>query len=341
MASARRNKDKSKIKNISEGHSGSEEETIVLNNHLNKVNDFINEVLNSISSEKLQVTPKNFTFFFYKILEKQNSDIQNKIISTIELEDEDVNNDNVLEMEKKLKEGFIKIKETLNTNTLLYKNMSVMIKILEKRRNDIKQKKLSITEIANLLETDIGKLNNVLKKNNNVVKKIYTETKEIITRIQSKSIFDEEFNIYNKRYFVELIKTEQKIIKNFNHHSSLISIQLAQKKREELKDPSMIKMLIKTLSKLLLKTSRRSDILAHYGNGIFMILLKHTNYENALKTSDRLKTLVKNTNLFFGEEEVNLEVDIGVIEISVNEEYSETIVKSLDNMNSENMIEEL
>jgi diguanylate cyclase (GGDEF)-like protein len=343
MASARRSKRKNEIfpdKKIDNVNVIITDEINIDNSKkFDNLNSFTKEILDEISQHGLAITPKNFTFFFYKVLENQDKKFKEKILSTIDIEEDD-NTESILDMEKNLKKGFVKVKEILNTNTNIYKNIQIMLKILEKRKNELNNVS-NPKNIINMIEDDILKLNSILLKSNNNLKKIFDNTKEIISRVQEKTIFDSEYNIYNKRYLIELLKVEQKLIENFNHHSSLITVQLSQKKRDEITDPNIIKNLIKTISKLLLKTSRRSDIIAHYGSGIFMILLKHTNYSNAIKTSDRLKSLVLNTNLFFGDLEIILEVDIGIVEIFSNLEYTQIISTALKNMESSNLITNL
>lgn len=86
----------------------------------------------------------------------------------------------------------------------------------------------------------------------------------------------------------------------------------------------------KTVARLLLKTSRRSDVVAHYGNGVFVMLLKHTDIESAKKASERLCELVSNSNFFLADREIQLKISIGITDITPNHSVEEIIVSSMD-----------
>ena len=86
----------------------------------------------------------------------------------------------------------------------------------------------------------------------------------------------------------------------------------------------------RTIARLLLKTSRRSDTVAHYGNGVFAMLLKHTDIESAKKASDRLCYLVSNSNFFLGDKEIKLKISIGITDIDPEYSVEETIVSVMN-----------
>jgi PleD family two-component response regulator len=82
----------------------------------------------------------------------------------------------------------------------------------------------------------------------------------------------------------------------------------------------------------LLKTSRRSDIVAHYGEGIFAMVLKHTDIESAKKASERLFDLVATSNFFLAEKEIQLRIAIGVAELQASVEVEQTLDCTLNAM---------
>jgi diguanylate cyclase (GGDEF)-like protein len=79
-------------------------------------------------------------------------------------------------------------------------------------------------------------------------------------------------------------------------------------------------LVTRTVSKLLLKTSRRSDIIAHYGEGHFTILLKNTPVEGAKRNAQRLRELVKESNFFIGDDEIILNIAVGIQVIDMDSE---------------------
>lgn len=95
-------------------------------------------------------------------------------------------------------------------------------------------------------------------------------------------------------------------------------------------------LMVRTVARLLLKTSRRSDIVAHYGEGIFSMMLKHTDINNAQRAAERLYELVSTTNFFLGEQEIQLKIAIGLSELNPYRSVEETLACTLDAMISSN-----
>ena len=88
----------------------------------------------------------------------------------------------------------------------------------------------------------------------------------------------------------------------------------------------------RTIARLLMKTSRRSDIVAHYGGGVFSMVLKHTDPKSAQKASERLIELVSTSNFFLAEKEVQLRIAIGISNVDPEKSTDEIIVCALEAM---------
>jgi diguanylate cyclase (GGDEF)-like protein len=69
------------------------------------------------------------------------------------------------------------------------------------------------------------------------------------------------------------------------------------------------------ISKIMLKTSRRTDIIAHLGDGNFGMLLKHTDRVGAMKTSERLSDTITNSAMFIEGDELEVNISLGIVEI--------------------------
>jgi len=125
------------------------------------------------------------------------------------------------------------------------------------------------------------------------------------------------------------IEKEVGLIKEFKHKSSLIMIELSRELKATVNNEKALILMTRTIARLLLKTSRRSDIVAHYGNGVFAMLLKHTNIASAKKASVRLVELVSNSNFFLADREIQLKISIGVTDIETECSVEEIIVSAL------------
>jgi len=289
------------------------------------------EVLSSLIADNLPPTPNNFSLYFDRLLEDKSENVKKQIVTILELENSN-EDENTIELEHTLKKGFSSVKSILNITANLYKNISLMTKILDKRKNEL-DSNTSSSEAASVLfslEGDISKLNTILKKQTSQMKSMYDDTASIIKTVENETIFDNQFGVYNKRYLLTKIEHEVDLIKQFKHKSSLIFIELSRDLKKSVNNEKAITLMTRTIARLLLKTSRRSDIVAHYGNGKFSMLLKHTDIESAKKASERLCDLVSNSNFFLADREIQLQISIGITDIDTLNTVEETVVSAMN-----------
>jgi diguanylate cyclase len=289
------------------------------------------EVLNALMKDGLPPTPNNFSLYFDRLLEDKSQNTRNHIVSVLELEESN-DDENSIMLEQSLKQGFSSIKNILGVTANLYKNMALMTKILEKRKQELEasSETKETRGVAASLGSDILKLNEILKKQSGSIKTMYDDTAKIIKNVENETIFDNQFGVYNKRYLMTKVEQEIELIRKFKHKSSLIMIELSRDLKKTVNNEKALMLMTKTVARLLLKTSRRSDTVAHYGNGVFVMLLKHTDIDSAKKASERLCDLVSNSNFFLGDREIQLKISIGITDITENHSVEEIIVSSMD-----------
>jgi len=292
---------------------------------------YAKEVLNALIADNLPPTPNNFSLYFDRLLEDKSENLRKQIHDMLELEESN-DTETTIELEKSLKQGFSSIKNILNTTANLYKNMSLMTKILEKRKEELANDP-EISEaigIVSVLEGDVSKLNSILKTQSHQMKSSYDETAKIVKSVENETIFDNKFGVYNKRYLLTKIEQEIELISKFHHKSSLIMIELSKTLKQSVKNEKALTLMTRTIARLLLKTSRRSDVVAHYGNGIFAMLLKYTDIPSAKKASERLCDLVSNSNFFLADREIQLRISIGITDIDTEHSVEEIVVSAMN-----------
>jgi len=291
------------------------------------------EVLNALILDNLPPTPNNFSLYFDRLLENKSETLRKQIVSILELE-EGNNEETTIILEKNLKKGFVSVRNILTLSANLYKNMALMTKILDKRRAELRDNAdgKEALNIISILEGDVSKLNSILKKQSSQMKTLYDETADIVKTVENETIFDNQFGVYNRRYLLTKIEQEIELIREFKHKSSLIMIELSRELVEAVDNKKALTLMTRTIARLLLKTSRRSDTVAHYGNGTFVMLLKHTDIQSAKKASERLCDLVANSNFFLADREILLKISIGITEVTPLYSVEEIIVSAMDGM---------
>jgi len=323
---------KKKRRDISKKESRSAN-VLDMNESANDIEMYSQEVLNTLIADNLPPTPNNFAVYFDKLLEDKSENLRKQIHSVLELED-DNDDENAVMLEQSLKQGFGSMKSIMGVTATLFKNMNLMSKILEKRKKELidKSDSQSSLRVATALGKDVEKLNAIFKKQSAQIKTYYEDTANIFKKVEGETIFDNKYGVYNKRYLIEKVVKEIESVKEFKYKSSLLMIELSRNLVADTKVEKAILLMTKTIARLLLKTSRRSDIVAHYGHGVFSILLKHTDLNSAQKACERLIDLVSSSNLFLADREIKLQISIGIANIDGYSSSDEIIVNALDGM---------
>lgn len=289
------------------------------------------EVLEALIKDGLPPTPNNFSLYFDRLIEDKSHSTRKRIMSIIELEESNEDENSII-LEQSLKQGFSSVKNILGITANIYKNMSLMTKILDRRIKELEANPNAqeAKSVVSSLETDILKLNGILQKQSSNIKSMYDETAKIVKNVEKETIFDNQYGVFNKRNLMIKLEKEIELIHKFKHKSSLIMIELSRELKDSIGNDKAVMLMTKTIARLLLKTSRRSDTVAHYGNGVFAMLLKHTDIESAKKASERLCDLVSNSNFFLGDREIHLKISIGITDITDNHSVEEIIVSAID-----------
>lgn len=295
------------------------------------VERYSQDVLNALIENGLPATPNNFSLYFDRLLEDKSESFRKQILGMLELEESN-DAENTIMLEQSLKQGFGSVKNILNVTASLYKNINLMTKILQKRKSelDVSKDQSAASSIIATLSGDVGKLDAILKKQSASLKLQYDETAKVVKNVENETIFDNKYGVYNKRYLMTKIEQEIELVKEFKHNSTLILIEVSKDLIEHVNNEKATIMMTRTIARLLLKTSRRSDTVAYYGNGQFAMLLKHTDIESAKKASERLVELVSNSNFFLGDKEIQLRISIGITDINPSYTVEETVVSTMD-----------
>jgi len=313
-----------------------------LNEPTSPLEKFAKKVFDKLIEEVVPPIPSNYTLYFFNMLEEEPKTFKNQVLEILSIEDtQDLEKD--LELEKKLKLSFKYSKEILQRTALLYKLTKQLRELLNDTINQFAH--LASPKVAEKylqkIENKIGKISSTMNKGLKEIKETYSKNVEIIKDIESNSMFDMGYGVYNAQYFKKMVENEIKLIKKFKHISTLITIKINENILKNLKMQKSAIVLNRSIAKILLKTSRRSDIVAHLGNGIFAMLLKHTDRIGAEKTIQRLSDIIANSSVFIEGEEVEIKIVSAICEIKAEhttKELTDKCMKLLDTAQKENKL---
>ena len=267
-----------------------------------------NEVLKALNNQNIPPLPANYQAFFEQILDTYDLDFQKKIYDLIEADEK--NDDRNLDFEKNIHIAFAKTKDLLKCTSSIYKSFILM--------NDIYEQLVKTINIDSQMLRKIKQNKDSIDKQVITLKSLYEQCSLALANINTNTMYDSKFDVYNKRYFIKLVQEESAAVNKFNHNSTILMMALPYNITQYLSNEKMALVIMKTVAKLLLKTSRRSDMIGYIGNGIFGMLLKHSNISSSIKASERLIELLQNTNIFIGSNELSLNLNIGIAKIKQN-----------------------
>ena len=296
---------------------GSEVDTTKSQSSSSELEKFSLYVLKVLMDENIPSTPNNFQIYFEKLLDNKPLSFKKRINDMLEAENAN-DDEHRAKMEMEVKEGFGQIKSIMQVVSTVYKNINVMQAIVKKRVSELEVSsgQLSITNITSALGEDLKKLSTLMNKQMGILKTHYEKTGTILKEIESKAVFDSRFGVYNRRYFLKSIENENKSIEQFNHRSTLVLAKIKDSILNKIVNTKDRMVLTRNIAKLLLKTSRRSDIVAHYGDGVFGMLMKHTDVSNAQRACERISDLIYATSFFIADTEIDTDIELAIVPIS-------------------------
>ncbi|MDR3347160.1 MAG: diguanylate cyclase [Helicobacteraceae bacterium] len=295
---------------------------------------FGQSVLSGLSKDNLPPFPNYYQLYFEKMLDDCPYEFRKSISDMIETE-QNTEDEKRMRMEKQLQDGFAIFKEFLQNVATLFKNVSNMTQISKRRMQEAKgiNNPSAVQNLTLALNNDLEKLTSVLNSQALVIKNLYAKSAKIIQEVNSETIYDSRYGIFNKRYLSEQIVAELKQMGKFHHQSTLILAKLSTKIKAKITNDKQLALINRTISKLFMKTSRRSDIVAYFGDGCFAMLLKHTDEQNASRAAARVAEMTSGSHFFIADQEIKLEICIGIATLDIAQDADTAMVRSIDALN--------
>jgi diguanylate cyclase (GGDEF)-like protein len=293
--------------------------------------NFAKKVLDKLISDGVPPIPYNYKVYFLNEIENENPEFRKQVYELISLEESnDLEKD--LEFERKLKSSFKYSKELLNHVAIIYKLNKKLKEILEiqlKESAHITNNK-ALIKLINAFQNNLKLVNDRLNREIENIKNIYSKNVEILKDIESNSIYDAKYGVYNKNYFINEVKKELMLINKFHHTSSIIVVKIKDEIFNKLSSEKSKVLVNRSLAKIMLKTSRRTDVVAIFEENIFAMLLKHTDIIGAERTVERLSDAISNASVFLEGEELELQIVAGIVELKEEKDVETFIFKAIN-----------
>ena len=304
---------------------------------------FTRRVFDKLISDGVPPIPYYYKVYFFNELDEENDKFKKQIYELIAVEESsDLEKD--LEFERILKKSFKYSKELLNRVAMTYKISKKLQEVLAMQLQEASHvtNNKALIKLISGFQNNLKLIDSKLKNEIVEIKNIYAKNISTLKNIESNSIYDSRYGVYKKNYFLSEVKKELILINKFHHVSSVLLVKLKDDVFNKIKSEKSRILVNRSLAKIMLKTSRRTDIIANFEENIFAMLLKHTDIIGAQKTVERLADTISNAAIFLEEEEVELQIVAGIIELKESKKNVETFVsETLKSLNEAEKNEQL
>jgi len=304
-----------------------------INSSANDVEKFAISVLKKLIEDSMPPTPDNYRIYFGKLLDEKNIEFQKKIQELLEFEESN-NDENRVEIEKDVKEIFIDINSIIKVVNTIYKSIRLIKQTSSEIRKEISNtdNPLVVKNNISTFDAKIAQIVSSVDKQLSMLQDKYQKAGKTFKTIENSTIFDTRFGVYNKRYFLEQSKKEREKIKKFNYQSTIVTIQVKDSVLKKLPLSKDKIFLLRFIAKMLLKTSRRNDIISYFGGNSFIMLLRHTDTKSTQRACERIHEMLANANIMLNNMEISINVNIGIAPLNKDVEIEGSINCALDAM---------
>ncbi len=152
-------------------------------------------------------------------------------------------------------------------------------------------------------------------------------------RMHEMAIKDPLTGLYNRRFYNQKLDEEIARSRRTRYPVSLIYMDIDHfKKYNDNNGHQNGDLLLKSISKLMQKTSRANDVVARLGGEEFSIILPHTDLMGAAVKAEKLRKIIETTKFPFGELQPMgfISISIGVSEYPTISRDGEGMIKAAD-----------
>lgn len=152
-----------------------------------------------------------------------------------------------------------------------------------------------------------------LKQAKEMAEKMAIEAWEAQEKLRELSVKDGLTDLYNHRYFQNLIDKELPRVERYGHVLSIIMLDIDHFKNiNDTHGHPQGDIVLKTIADIFQETVRKPDTVARYGGEEFVIILPETDIKGAVVLAERLRKLVEKRKIKLEEKTISITISLGV-----------------------------
>lgn len=294
---------------------------------------FARNVVSELINDNIPPIPMNYQIYFNKLLDGPSVTMTFRKRVEEMMDFEKTQDSKQAFIENKVKKSFTSINVLLQDIAMIYKNTEVMKELIEKRNAEltINSSALAINNIISMLQSDFERYLAVLERCSCAVKSGFEDVSYVYKSIEENSDFDQNFDVYNRKFLLHLLKTCKEGFERYNYQHCIVFFRIKDGIFKNLEAKGKF-ILLKTLAKILNKNAKKGNVVAHYQDGIFAMLLQHTNINKTKEFIENIIEQIYNTNFFISDTEIEMDLQVSVTAIKDDdtEKLIAKLIKALD-----------
>jgi len=176
------------------------------------------------------------------------------------------------------------------------------------------------SQILEEVNEELGKLNlsyeqlvMELKQEKMKVEELARELKCANEKLRELAFRDGLTNLYNRRFFQELLDKELQRVERYSHSLSFMMIDIDYfKKINDTYGHPQGDVVLRSIAEVFEKTVRRPDTAARFGGEEFAIVLPETDIKGAVVLAERLRQIVEKLEITSEDKVIKFTISIGV-----------------------------
>lgn len=313
-----------------EGSSISATQDVESSANVSSLGEYGKQVIQELNGHGILPTPYNYKIYFEKLLEAKSQEFKDDAFRYVEAEQRPEEKRAALESKVfKIQDYMV---SSLNQVDTLLKNLKLLQNILKKHAKEVEiaTNTIMLQNIIMVFQKELDKFSQITGDQLQDLKVTYEKTLSFLKGISDESVCNSVYGVYNKQFLEKRVLTELGLVSAGGYKSTLLFVRLSKSLQGRIASDKTSTIVNKSLSKLLQKVASRSDIIAYYGEGIFGILLSHSDKDAAKRFANRLIEKVAGVNIIMSDEEISLSVCAGIVEIGESSKEKEIIKNGLD-----------
>lgn len=290
-----------------------------------KTTQIARNVISQLEKQDIPIFPDSFESVFEQLIADESEEFKNLVEQKADIALGC--KDRLLNFESGVKSGIKNVKDVLDITKEIYQSVVFAHNALKRKADEISKidNPIAFKSAIQLCFQEFDNLQSTMETQIIEMKKAFEKIVVNIENVNKNSIYDTQYGVYNKKYFLSLCEKEKKILDQIECSYALVSYSLSKNFLESLKDKEFVRVSLKTLAKILSENINNDDILCYFGSGKFIVLYKYVDLQKALKKVEKMSQVAKETNLFFEGEQTSLSICAGVCIVNESSDLLEEI----------------